>query len=219
MLSTAALYRRPHSHTWPCWVCLYLALVVLQVLQNGSVAFEPPLDEAKQRAIDSLGMGVENKIVLRFSAEDVFWPERLYLQCTDQRFRFMNLHSLGKVGVLVAHVPPPFARGYDELDDAAVVDEVLRVLRRMFKGPPDVKPLEAIVTHWEREEFSCGSYSYQPVGSSVECVRALALPTWQQRLAFAGEATSADGFQCVHGAFETGCKAAEVILAEREREM
>jgi len=45
----------------------------LGVLQKGVVAFDPPLPEAKQTAIDSLGMGVLNKVYLRFPR--IFWPQ------------------------------------------------------------------------------------------------------------------------------------------------
>ena len=44
----------------------------LGVLQSGRVAFGEPLAPARQRAIDSLGMGLLNKCVLRF--DRVFWP-------------------------------------------------------------------------------------------------------------------------------------------------
>ena len=48
--------------------------------------------------------------VLRWAAEHVFWPtDEPYLQCTDQRFRFLNGHCFGKEGVLVVLVCPPFS--------------------------------------------------------------------------------------------------------------
>ena len=40
--------------------------------------------------------------MLRWAVKDIFWPvSRPYLQCTDQRFRFLNLHHFGKPGVLL----------------------------------------------------------------------------------------------------------------------
>ena len=82
------------------------------------ISFSPPLSERKVAAINALGSGTENKIVLRF--EESFWPKDAQFQCTDQRFRFINLDRLsGSTGVLVAHVAPPFSLGFDGLADDA----------------------------------------------------------------------------------------------------
>ena len=79
--------------------------------ESGGVRFSPQLSERKREAIARLGMGTENKVVLRWAVKDIFWPAaRPYLQCTDQRFRFLNLHHFGKAGVLLvmcAGAPPP----------------------------------------------------------------------------------------------------------------
>ena len=81
--------------------------------ESGGVRFSPQLSERKREAIARLGMGTENKVVLRWAVKDIFWPAaRPYLQCTDQRFRFLNLHHFGKAGVLLvmcagAPRPPP----------------------------------------------------------------------------------------------------------------
>jgi hypothetical protein len=40
----------------------------------------------KRRAIAAMGMGTENKVIMRF--ESMFWPVKTrFFQCTDQRFR------------------------------------------------------------------------------------------------------------------------------------
>ena len=44
-----------------------------------------------------VGYGVDNKVVLRF--DKPFWPysprfSKAYIQCTDQRFRFVDLHKV-----------------------------------------------------------------------------------------------------------------------------
>ena len=46
--------------------------VPLGVLQARKIKFVPDLPNDKQAAIDRMGMGVMNKIVLRF--EKAFWP-------------------------------------------------------------------------------------------------------------------------------------------------
>ena len=124
------------------YVVCTLPLGVLKGLSNESnVTFDPPLSTPKQDAIKHLGMGVENKVILRF--EKPFWPHgnsarrsKAYIQCTDQRFRFVDMHKFGKEGTLVAHVCPPFSREYDSMSDEEIVAEVLRVLGRMFPYVP-----------------------------------------------------------------------------------
>ena len=68
-----------------------LCTVPLGVLQNNTINFEPPLSEEKQASINALGMGVENKVVLRF--RKVFWPEKRYLQCTGEPYKRLAPHA------------------------------------------------------------------------------------------------------------------------------
>ena len=67
-------------------------------------------------------MGTENQGGLRWAPHEVFWPRGApYLQCTDQRFRFLNLDYFGKAGVLLAMVAPPFSSAMELLGDATMV--------------------------------------------------------------------------------------------------
>ena len=97
--------------------------------------------------------------------------------------------------------------------DAFLLQEVLATLQRMARCTSTAKPIESYVTHWHKQRYSAGSYSYQAVGSSLADIHALATPEWDGRLHFAGEATSVEGFQCVHGAYETGMAVAQDLLA------
>jgi len=186
--------------------------VPLGVLQKRCVTFSPNLSAEKQRAIDKLGMGVENKVYLRFN--DVFWPKSRFIQCTDSRFRFLNLDAYGKKNVLLAHCSPPYACEFSGTrTDREIVDVVCGVLQRMFKLKSPPIPVQTIVTRWGDDEFAYGAYSYMKMGSTLKDVHALATPEHCGRLYFAGEACSIDGAQCVHGAVLTGNEAALDILS------
>lgn len=121
------------------FVVITIPLGVLQREHDeSSVTFSPPLSEEKLEAIRGMGMGVHNKIVLRFREDDVFWPPKIpQLNCLDPRFQFFNLHSYGKPGVLLVHVfaESGFANGYWGLSDEGTVAEVLMVLGGMFCPP------------------------------------------------------------------------------------
>lgn len=77
-------------------------------------------------------------------------------------------------------------------------------------------PVEYIVTRWDQDPYALGSYSYIPCGSSWQMIDDLAAPEPRNSdcpyLFFAGEHCSDLGWQCVHGAFETGIRAARHIL-------
>lgn len=72
-----------------------------------------------------------------------------------------------------------------------------------------------LVTHWERDPYARGSYSFAKVGCEVkeDCA---ALKERQGRLFFAGEACSTDNMQCVHGALETGLQVASEVVEALE---
>ena len=122
-------------------VVVALPLGVLQGRSEKSrVRFEPELSERKRRAVAALGMGTENKVVMRFA--ECFWsstwgkPNKYrFLQCTDQRFRFLNMTPYGKPNVIIAHVAPPYGEGFREQTELEVLRETLDVLRRMFRVP------------------------------------------------------------------------------------
>lgn len=203
------------------YVIVTVPLGVLQGRAEASrVAFAPALSEEKRRAIATLGAGTENKVVMRFAKP--FWPEtKRFIQCTDQRFRFLNGAPYGKPNVLIAHVAPPYGEGFanpvtaSRETNEAVLAETLRVLRAMFdlKREDDMpKLLDYVVTDWGGDPFSCGAYSYVRVGSDSRDIRALASAEHGGRVRFAGEACSVEGAQCVHGAVATGQEAAAATL-------
>eukprot|EP01052_Picozoa_sp_SAG31_P028495 SAG31_NODE_2755_length_5141_cov_1.849266_2_plen_184_part_00 len=101
------------------------------------------------------------------------------MQCTDHRFRFLDLDRHGKAGLLVAHVSPPFALDYGGLSDSEVVDLVLKCLKSMFPTRQPMPPVvDSLVTRWRQDPFSCGAYSFYATGSSYHSVTALRRPEW-----------------------------------------
>ena len=78
-------------------------------------------------------------------------------------------------------------------------------------GKP-VRPRRALVFDWQKDPFSWGAYSWVPVGA-MKAQRVLARPVGP--LHFAGEASHFQG-ACgtVHGAIETGVRAAREIALE-----
>jgi monoamine oxidase len=174
----------------------------LGVLQSGSVRFAEPLDHRRQRAIDALGMGLLNKCVLRF--DRAFWPadkdwidflgpvETLWGDWTN--YQPATGHPL-----IVGFNAARMADEVEQLDDRETVDSALAALRAMFG--------------WRQEPYALGAYSFKAVGTSRKDRKALFGADWDNRIFFAGEATSAGQPSTVHGALITGRKAALAISA------
>jgi hypothetical protein len=62
------------NHERVLWADAVLVTLPLGVLKAGDVKFDPPLPEAKQTAVDRLGVGQLEKVVLRFSVN--FWSAK-----------------------------------------------------------------------------------------------------------------------------------------------
>lgn len=123
----------------------------------------------------------------------------------------MNAHAYGKHNIMVIHVPPPGSHELEKQKDAEVIAKVMKVMRSMF-GTDLPEPIETRVTRWGSDPYSRGAYSYIALGTGVGLAKDLGAAEWGNRLQFAGEAASIAGHQCVHGAMETGIKAARTIM-------
>ena len=186
----------------------------LGVLQSGHVAFGEPLNPARQRAIDGLGIGLLNKCVLRF--DRVFWPPEVdwidFLGPTETLWSDWTsyLRATG-YPLLVGFNAARMADAVEARDDRTTTTLAMEALRAMFgSSVPD--PLGSQISRWHQDPFARGSYSFMSVGTSTKDRKALFGTDWEGRLSFAGEATSHDYPATVHGAFLTGRAAGAQLL-------
>lgn len=207
--------------------------VPLGVLQRRRITFDPDLPSTKWNAIDSMGMGTLNKVVLLFDC--CFWGNRLegigVLQHPQDDNRLQKFYDgSDETGQPVLYCFYGGASLYGpEKDDATLVDEIMQSLRRIFETQPNQQnnnndhvvgggvvvvpnPLEYRVTRWQEDPFAYGSYSYTKVGCTANAYDELTRP--MDRLRFAGEATSTTSHATVHGAWMTGEREAKRFLQE-----
>jgi monoamine oxidase len=188
--------------------------VPLGVLQDGSIAFDPPLGAGHVEALERLAMATLEKVAMRFP--DRFWPESVWqiTHVADDRAFPVWFDFSRHVGspTLVSFYNPSTAPGLAELSAEELVGPALETLRKMFGSLPD--PIETLVTDWTEDPWALGSYSYVPAGASVDDMRRLAEPV-SPRLLLAGEATVPESYGTVHAAFRSGLRAAGQALAER----
>lgn len=183
----------------------------LGVLKAGTVRIEPPLPARQQTAVERLGMGVLDKLALRFPAP--FWPpgDAPFGVIAPEDSPLAGIEAYPVDGLLNAPVlvllyGGPRARRFAALgSEAGLVTDAMARLRTVFPTAPD--PLAAVTTDWAADLWSRGSYSVMAPGSGLDDYRALARPAGP-RLWLAGEATVDDFPATVHGAWRSGLRAA-----------
>ena len=183
-----------------------IVTVPLGVLKAGTITFHPPLPGTKREAIERLGFGLLDKVVLAF--DKPFWPESpdmLGLVGEKQPVGdLVNGLSFAGAPLLVGIRGGDAARRREALSDRDAIGELLDAL----DAP---QPVGALVTRWAADPYARGSYSFLAVGSSPADLRALAEPV-SERLLFAGEATHEEFLATVHGAHMSGVREADRIL-------
>ncbi|XP_051125391.1 polyamine oxidase 2-like isoform X3 [Andrographis paniculata] len=106
----------------------------LGVLKSNSIKFEPRLPEWKEEAINDLGVGIENKIILHF--EKVFWPNVEFLgvvaETTYECSYFLNLHKATGHSVLVYMPAGQLAREIEKMSDEDASNFAFKQLKRIL---------------------------------------------------------------------------------------
>ena len=192
------------------WVVLTLPI---GVLKTDRLHFDPPLPNWKRAAIGALGMGVLEKVVLRFSAP--FWEEGYeflhYMSDVPGEFsEFVVADVTGVDGILVALLGGDFALEMATKTDEYVVGRALDVLRRMY-GSAVTMPEETLVTRWSGDPLALGAYPFVKTGALLKDFRTMARPV-DKRLLFAGDGTHHLFPGTTHGAWLSGVREAHRIL-------
>jgi len=188
--------------------------VSLGVLQSRKIHFSPDLPKAKEEVIDRIGMGLVNKIAMRFPK--IFWPSDVHALAHGSDIRgeypaFVNVAKYTGEAVLTAFLPGHYENGLEDLSDEDAIGGAVEVLRRMYgSSVPD--PVRAVRTRWGSDPFTHGAYTVNKVGATGRDREVLG-ESVANRLFFAGEATSRKRFGSVSGAYLTGLKAAQDIMA------
>lgn len=188
----------------------------LGVLQSGAVQFTPPLPDDKQTAINKLGMGVLNKCYLRFPSvfwnPSVDWINRVPSSAkSGQWAEWVSFARPTGQPILLGFNAAAFGREIERWSDQDIVSSAMSTLRTMYGGGiPD--PTGWLITRWESDPYARGAYSCNLLGSTPQMRTDLARSVGH-RLFFAGEATERLHFQSVHGAYESGLRAADEVLA------
>lgn len=186
----------------------------LGILKEGSVQFHPPLPPEKINAVNKLGFGLLNKLILFFP--NVFWEKNADLigcasNSSDTRgefYLFINMEKVVGSPILVALIGGQAALALETKSGEEVVSQAMKQLQKMY--PNAVNPSRAVVTRWAGDPFARGAFSYLTVGCTGNEYDILAKPVGD-RLFFSGEATNRDYPATVTGAYLSGIRAAKEI--------
>ncbi|KAI0632639.1 amine oxidase [Trametes polyzona] len=187
----------------------------LGVLQYDDVKFIPPLPAWKQEAIHSMAMGTYTKIFMQFPEK--FWFDgEMALYADRERGRYPVWQSLDHEGllpgsgILFVTVTGEFSRRIESMEDSAVQQEILSVLGTMFPNTSIPEPLDFYFQRWYSDPLFRGSYSNWPANFLSEHQVNLRANV-NERLWFAGEATSKKHFGFLHGAYSEGRAIASIL--------
>ena len=191
-----------------------VATVSTNMLASGRIAFEPALPDWKTAAAGELPLGVHNRIGVMLSENPLAGEARrqvtVLLEGEDTPFAvevgpYGHAYAVGVTG-------GRFGSWLERAGQAAAVEHLVEHMKAVW-GNDIAKYVtdRVIVTAWEGDPWTLGSYSGATPGNGGRRAE-LARPV-EDRIFFAGEATSTDFFCTCHGAYLTGIRAIDEIAA------
>jgi len=195
-----------------------IVTVPLGVLKAGAIEFDPKLPAAHTEAIDRVGFGALEKVVLAY--ERAVWqvdgrPGHLTILDSPRPEWpvILDLSTWYGVPVVVGMATGDFGRALasmPEADRVAALHETIRAIG----GPDTPEPIAFATTNWATDPFLLGCYANiaptTTVAQHAADVATLALP--HGRVLFAGEHTCEHGTSTVDSAWLTGIREASRLL-------
>lgn len=203
-----------------------IVTVSLGVLKaNYKNLFTPALDDKKVAIIENYAYGSVGKVFLEF--EEIFWDD---FDASSFLWLEKDVNELGDrkwlLGVVAflkvisfPHLLEGFISGehvktFEEISDEKLIDDCMWVLEKFFNRELP-KPKAMRRTRWESNPHFLGTYSYINVGLENLNFKDLAEPIrnfdGKPFIHFAGEATDFKYPGYVHGAVDSGYRAANEI--------
>ena len=182
------------------------------LLAKGRIVFEPGLPAAKLQALADLPLGANEKIFFRVQGQPFGSGAEFQANLTYDRVdcAHFHMHEFGRP-TLEAYYGGPLAAELAAAGPEALAENALAELCGHFGSGLRRHLTPLAWTGWSRDPWTEGGYSYcRPGGAGA---RALLAEPLEGRIFFAGEASSiADPATC-HGAYATGLRAADEVLA------
>ena len=180
------------------------------VLASDAIKLPSGLD-AWREAATVLPLGRNEKLFLEIVGESPFAPETHELgNPRDPRTAAYYIRPFGRP-VIECFFGGEGAEMIEKEGPAAGFDYAIEQLVALFGSDARQSLRPLIASSWSRSTRIGGAYSYAVPGHAA-ARRLLARP-FEDRLFFAGEATSSQDFSTAHGAHDSGVRAAQEALA------
>jgi monoamine oxidase len=189
-----------------------IVTVPTNLIADEAVRFHPKLP-AKVDAARGLPLGLADKVMLALDEAEAL-PKDGNLRGATMRTAMGSYHlrPFGQA-CIEGYFGGRFARELEEAGDGALaaqsIDEIVALLGNDFRRK--LKPLAE--SRWAHDPFARGSYSHALPGHAGK--RAVLAAPVDNRLFFAGEATSPNFFSTAHGARDSGERAAGEVLRNK----
>ena len=189
--------------------------VPLGVLKNNSISFQPSLPASKLSAIQNIQMGNVNKFL--FIWDTPFWDTNIqyigYTPDTKGKFNyFMNMMKfLPTINGLMTFAFGDYATVTETMTDDQINSEVMAQLKTIY-GNSIPNPTTMLRTKWGQNINTFGAYSFATNGTTSADFDTMATEI-NNKLFFAGEHTERDYRASVHGAYLSGIREADKIIA------
>jgi monoamine oxidase len=189
-----------------------IVTVPTNLIADESIRFHPALP-AKVDAARGLPLGLADKVVLAL-AEPEALPKDGNLRGATMRTATgaFHLRPFGQA-CIEGFFGGRFAQELEDAGEGAMaaqaIDEIAALLGSDFRRK--LKPLAG--SRWAQDPFARGSYSHALPGHAP--ARAVLAAPVDNRLFFAGEATSPNFFTTAHGARDSGERAAGEVLRKK----
>lgn len=182
--------------------------VPTSVLASGAITFMPALDDYLAAAA-ALPLGVADKLFLALDRPEDFAPDTRLIGATGRTDSGSYTSRPRGRPMIEGYFGGDYARTLEQgglrAFTEAALDEIAAVLGHGIRRR--LTPI--LATGWARDPYSLGSYSHALPGHA-DARSVLGAPV-EDRIRFAGEATSPEFFSTAHGAFESGLAAGQAL--------
>ena len=192
-----------------------IVTVPSSIIAAERLRFEPTLPE-KVEAAASLPLGVDDKLFISLSGQLPGVEGGAYLigSTTSRQTMSYQVRPFGRPAIY-CFFGGRFAAALEREGEGAMFSFAAGELVRLFGSDVRRQLTPLASSAWLADPWARGSYSYALPGHADN--RAALAAAVDDRLFFAGEATSPNFFSTAHGAYISGLTAAEAALASLRR--
>lgn len=190
-----------------------IVTVSTNTLADEVIAFDPPLPLWKREAIAAVPLGHANKVALQVSRSLLsdLAAFNTAVPIGDGQMIGLRFRPYGR-DLIDGYLGGTAALELEEAGEAAMVDVAAQAASVVLGSDVKHHIQATVASRWGQEPFIRGAYAAAMPGSAT--LRSdLALPI-ENRIFFAGEATSPDFFSTCHGAWESGIAATRAATAQ-----